>query len=255
MIIGTLALTGFPFLSGFYSKDAIIEYAYLKGNTLGYIAAYTGVFTALLTAIYSWRLIFKTFHGTYNNEKIDIKSIHESPMVMLIPLAVLAIGSLFTGFIFKELFIGHYDFNNFWKDSIKFLTTLSTDHPPAWFISTTPVLIILSIPLSYYLFVKNQNITKWMATENKPIYDFLVNKWYFDEIYNFLLVKTIKKIGLYFWRNIDINLIDKYGPDGISKLIKHISVKAIKFQTGYIYQYAFVMLLGFTAILTYLIIS
>jgi len=116
-------------------------------------------------------------------------------------------------------------------------------------------LIILSIPLSYYLFVKNQNITKWMATENKPIYDFLVNKWYFDEIYNFLLVKTIKKIGLYFWRNIDINLIDKYGPDGISKLIKHISVKAIKFQTGYIYQYAFVMLLGFTAILTYLIIS
>jgi len=254
MIIGTLALTGFPFLSGFYSKDAIIEYAYLSGNSLGYFAASVGVFTALLTSIYSWRLIFKTFHGNYNNEKNEFKSIHDSPLIMLAPLVVLAAGSLFAGFVFKELFIGHSELNDFWKDSIKFLSPLSSDHPPTWFILLTPFLVIFSIPLSYYLFIKNKNLTKWFTDENKPLYNFLFNKWYFDEIYDFLFVKTLKKIGLYFWKNIDLNLIDKYGPDGISKLIKTISLKAVKFQSGYLYHYAFIMLLGFTAILTYLII-
>ena len=113
---------------------------------------------------------------------------------------------------------------------------------------------LFSIPLSFYLFVKNKNITKWLTNENKSLYNFLFNKWYFDEIYDFLFVKTLKKIGFYFWKNIDLNLIDKYGPDGISKLIKTISLKAVKFQSGYLYHYAFIMLLGFTAILTYLII-
>ena len=121
MIIGTLALTGFPFLSGFYSKDAIIEFAYLKGNTTGYYAAGIGIFTAVLTSIYSWRLIFKTFHGEYNNRKIDINEMHESPLVMLIPLFVLAIGAIFAGFLFKDLFIGHGEQNVFWGNSIKFL--------------------------------------------------------------------------------------------------------------------------------------
>ncbi|MDA9646398.1 proton-conducting transporter membrane subunit, partial [Candidatus Pelagibacter sp.] len=102
MIIGTLALTGFPFLSGFYSKDAIIEFSYLRGNTTGYYAAGIGIITALLTSIYSWRLIFKTFHGSYNNSKIKIEEMHESPMIMLIPLILLAIGAIFAGFLFKD---------------------------------------------------------------------------------------------------------------------------------------------------------
>ena len=134
MIIGTLALTGFPFLSGFYSKDAIIEYAYLRGNTAGYYAVVVGIFTALLTSIYSWRLIFKTFHGTYNNKKLQINTMHESPFVMLAPLIILAIGALFAGYFFKELFIGHSSSNYFWTDSIKFLLPLSSDHPPLWII-------------------------------------------------------------------------------------------------------------------------
>ena len=106
MIIGTLALTGFPFLSGFYSKDAIIEFSYLKGDALGYFAAGIGVFTALLTSIYSWRLIFKTFHGPYNNKENSLESMHESPLVMLIPLIIFALGSIFAGFLFKGIFIG-----------------------------------------------------------------------------------------------------------------------------------------------------
>ena len=254
MIIGTLALTGFPFLSGYYSKDAIIEYAYLRGNTAGYCAVAVGIFTVLLTSIYSWRLIFKTFHGTYNNEKLKINTMHESPFVMLIPLILLAIGSLFAGYFFKELFIGHSSSNYFWTDSIKFLLPLSLDHPPLWIIYITPVIVILSIPFSYYLFVKNKNITNWLVNENKPLYNFLLNKWYFDELYDFLFVKPFKKIGIFFWKNVDIKIIDKFGPDGISNLIKIFSNKAVKFQSGYIYQYAFIMLLGFSALLTYLII-
>ena len=254
MIIGTLALTGFPFLSGYYSKDAIIEFAYLRGNTIGYFAACIGILTALLTAIYSWRLIFKTFHGNYKNNNLNIKSIHESSYIMLIPLFVLAIGSVFAGFIFKEIFIGHDSSYFFWKNSIKFLSPLSHEHPPFWIIYMTPVIVVASIPFSYFLFIKKENITTWLVNENKPIYNFLVNKWYFDELYEYLFIKPIKNLGIFFWKNIDIKFIDRFGPDGISNLIKVFSNKASKFQSGYIYKYAFVMLLGFSALLTYLML-
>ena len=255
MIIGTLALTGFPFLSGFYSKDAIIEFAYLRGNTTGYYAAGIGIFTAFLTSIYSWRLIFKTFHGEYNNKEIKIDETHESPIVMLIPLVLLSIGAIFAGFLFKELFIGYEGLNNFWRDSIFFLKPLSTDHPPLWFLLLTPTLVILSIPIAYYLFLKNRNLPERLASINKPLYNFLLNKWYFDELYDVLFVKPSKKSGLFLWKFFDLKIIDGFGPDGISSMIKKFSVKANKFQSGYIYQYAFVMLLGFSALLTFLIVK
>ena len=255
MIIGTLALTGFPFLSGFYSKDAIIEFAYLRGSTVGYFAASVGIFTAFLTAIYSWRLIFKTFHGNYNNQKLKIKEMHESPLIMLLPLIILSVGAIFSGFLFKDLFIGHGSENNFWGESIMFLSPLSTNHPPLWIILITPVLVILSIPISYYLFIKNKVISSEIVESNKPLYNFFVNKWYFDELYDFLFVKPSKKIGLFFWKSIDVNFIDRFGPDGISSLIKNFSIKASKFQSGFVYQYAFIMLLGFSALLTFLILK
>ena len=255
MIIGTLALTGFPFLSGFYSKDAIIEFAYLRGNTTGYYAAGIGIFTALLTSIYSWRLMFKTFHGEYNNKKVSIEDTHESPVVMLIPLILLSIGAVFAGFAFKELFIGYDGINNFWKDSIFFLEPLSTDHPPLWFLISTPTLVILSIPIAYYLFVKNKNLPEQIANINNPLYKFLLNKWYFDELYDTLFVRPSKSLGLFLWKFFDLKIIDGFGPDGISTLIKKFSIKANKFQSGFIYQYAFVMLLGFSALLTFLIVK
>ena len=253
MIIGTLALTGFPLLSGFYSKDAIIEFAYLKGTNLGYLAATFGILTAFLTAVYSWRLIFETFHGNFNNSKLKIDSLHESPLVMLLPLIILSLGAIFSGILFKNLFINQEI--NFWKESIMFLIPLSTNHPPQWIILITPIIVTISIPISYYLFIKNNNICNWLANENKPIYKFLVNKWYFDEFYDYIFVKPIKKMGTFFWKKIDVNTIDRFGPDGISSLIKFFSNKVVKFQSGYIYQYAFIMLLGFSALLTYLIIS
>ena len=255
MIIGTLALTGFPFLSGFYSKDAIIEFAYLKGNTTGYYAAGVGIVTAFLTSIYSWRLIFKTFHGEYNNKNIKIEETHESPLVMLIPLVLLSLGAIFAGYTFKELFLSHGEINNFWQDSIFFLKPLSTEHPPLWFLVLTPILVTLSIPVAYYLFVKNKNLPEQIANINKPLYNFLLNKWYFDELYDTLIVNPSKKLGLFLWKFFDVKVIDGFGPDGISALIKKCSQKANKFQSGFIYQYAFIMLLGFSALLTFLIVK
>ncbi|MDA9104586.1 NADH-quinone oxidoreductase subunit L [Candidatus Pelagibacter ubique] len=255
MIIGTLALTGFPFLSGFYSKDAIIEFAYLKGNTTGYYAAGVGILTAFLTSIYSWRLIFKTFHGDYNNKKININEMHESPLVMLLPLFILAIGAIFAGFLFKDLFIGNSSGNSFWGDSIKFLNPLSTEHPPLWFLLTTPALVLTSIPIAYYLFVKDKDIPNRMAQSNKPLHNFLINKWYFDELYDVLFIKFSKKLGIFFWKVVDVKIIDKFGPDGVSSLINRLSLKASKFQSGFIYQYAFMILLGFSALLTFLILN
>jgi len=254
MIIGTLALTGFPFLSGFYSKDAIIEFAYLKGNTTGYYAAGIGIFTAFLTSIYSWRLIFKTFHGEYNNKKVSISETHESPLVMLIPLVLLSIGAIFAGFLFKDLFVGHGGENYFWAESIKFLKPLSIEHPPTWFLLLTPCLVLLSIPIAYYLFVRNKELPNEIANMNKPLYKFLLNKWYFDELYQIIFIQPSKKLGLFLWKFCDEKIIDGFGPDGFSSFIKKCSIKANKFQSGFIYQYAFVMLLGFSALLTFLIV-
>ena len=254
MIIGTLALTGFPFLSGFYSKDAIIEFAYLRDNTVGYYAAGIGIFTAFLTSIYSWRLIFKTFHGEYNNKKMKISETHESPLVMLIPLVLLSIGAIFAGMLFKDLFVGD-GIDSFWKNSVFFLEPLSSEHPPTWFLLLTPILVTLSIPISYYLFVKNKDIVDGIVRVNQPLYKFLKNKWYFDELYELLFIKSSKKIGSFLWKFCDVKIIDGFGPDGIFSLIKKFSQKANKFQSGFIYQYAFVMLLGFSALLTLLIVK
>ena len=254
MVIGTLALTGFPFLSGYYSKDAIIEFAYLKQTNLGYIAATVGIFTAFLTAIYSWRLIFKTFHGKFNNKSITQSSIHESPFIMIGTSSLLAIGSIFVGILFKKIFIGEESLQ-FWNKSILFLNQINYEHPPFWLISVTPIIVTLTIPLSYYLFIKNKKIIDKLVLKNQFVYNFLLNKWYFDEFYNFIIVDPIKKFGVFLWKKIDINMIDKYGPDGLSRLIKFISDKAVMFQNGYLYHYAFVMLVGFSVLLTYLIFT
>jgi len=253
MIIGTLALTGFPLLSGYYSKDAIIEFAYIKDSTIGYYAAYVGIFTAFLTSIYSWRLIFKTFHGKYNNKEKKFNSIHESPLIMLIPSCLLAIGAVFAGFLFKEIFIGN-DNLEFWRDSILFLDVIKHDHPPMWLVSITPIIVIFAIPISYYLFIENEKLLRDFVMKNQFLYNFLLKKWYFDELYNFIFVEPIKRIGLFFWRRGDINIIDRYGPDGLSRLVKIISDKAVNFQSGYLYHYTFVMLVGLSILLTYLIL-
>ena len=254
MLIGTLALTGFPFLSGFYSKDAIIEFAYLRNSTLGNYAATIGIFTAFLTSIYSWRLIFKTFHGPYNNKKVLINETHESPIIMLAPLLFLSIGAIFAGYYFKETFIGHHS-NDFWQASIFFLNEIKHDPIPSWFLLLTPILVTIAIPISFYYFVTNIKILEDFKKTNLPLYNFLLNKWFIDELYEQIFIKPAKKMGSFFWKKCDQGIIDRFGPDGISKLIKKISNKASLFQTGFIYDYAFAMLIGLSILLTYLILN
>ena len=253
MLIGTLALTGFPFLSGFYSKDAIIEFAYLKGSSTGYYASSVGVFTAFLTAIYSWRLFFKTFFGDYNNKSVPISKTHESPLVMLIPLIILAVGAITAGYLFKDLFIGNN--STFWGESILFLNFVKLENIPLWLIIITPLLITTAIPISYYLYIKDKIILNGVKNSNLPLYNFLLNKWYIDEIYDFIFIKPLKRVGVFFWKKGDQDTIDRFGPDGISKVIKFLSNKAVQFQSGYIYDYAFVMLIGLSALITYLILN
>jgi len=254
MLIGTLALTGFPLLSGFFSKDAIIEFAYLKNSNIGNYAATIGILTAFLTAIYSWRLFFKTFHGSYNNTKISLNDTHESPIVMLIPLVFLGFGAVFAGYFFKNTFIGHHS-NDFWQTSIFFLNEIKHEAIPIWFLLITPVLVLIAIPISYYLYVLNPKILNDFKKTNSPLYNFLLNKWYIDELYQKLFVEPAKKIGSFFWKKGDVGVIDKFGPNGISKLVKIISSKTARLQTGFIYDYAFVMLLGLSILLTYLILK
>ena len=249
MIIGTLALTGFPFLSGYYSKDAIIEFAYLKGTNIGYLAAAVGIITAFLTAIYSWRLIFKTFHGKFNNKNLSRSEIHDSGVIIIFPLAILVLGSIFAGFVFKDFLIGH-NYIDFWNDSILILHQFDHSGIPTWLLYMTPILVCLAIPFSYYLYIKNDKILERIKIKNELFYNFLLNKWYFDELYDLVFVKPIKAIGSFLWKSGDIKTIDRFGPDGISKIIKIISNKSTKFQSGYIYDYAFVMLIGLSLLLT-----
>ena len=254
MLIGTLALTGFPFLSGFYSKDAIIEFAYLSNSPLGNYTVIVGILTAFLTSIYSWRLFFKTFHGSYNNKSIPIHETHESPLTMLVPLFLLGIGALFAGVLFKETFIGNHS-NDFWQTSIFFVNEIKHDHIPLWLLLITPILVTIAIPLSFYYYISNTKILEEIKNNTLPLYNFLLNKWYIDELYDSLFIKPTKKIGSFFWKKGDIGTIDRFGPDGISKLIKIISNKAGRLQTGFIYDYAFVMLIGLSILLTYLILN
>jgi NADH-quinone oxidoreductase subunit L len=254
MLIGTLALTGFPFLSGFYSKDAIIEFTYFEQSTIGNYATYVGIITAFLTSIYSWRLFFKTFHGNFNSKNVLMKDIHESPLIMIIPLAFLSIGAVFSGFLFKETLIGHH-FQDFWKNSIFILEEIKHVDIPLWFLLLTPAIVIIAIPISYYLFIKNTSILDGIKTVNQPLYNFLLNKWYFDELYDLIFVRPSKFIGIFLWKRGDQKIIDRYGPDGFSKIIKYFSSMAGKLQSGYIYDYAFIMLIGLSFLLTFLIVK
>ena len=152
------------------------------------------------------------------------------------------------------MFIGKTN-QEFWASSILILKNFDHSLIPLWILYITPLLVVLAIPFSYYLFIKNQKYLDQLIFNNKKIYKFLLNKWYFDEAYEAIFVKPVQKLGSFFWKSGDQKTIDRYGPDGISRLIRNISYKVSKFQTGYLFDYAFVMLLGFSILLTFLIIK
>ncbi len=253
MIIGTLALTGFPFLAGFYSKDAILEASYFSKSLLSDYAFTIGLLTAFITAIYSWRLIFKTFHGRFNNENITYEKVHESGAAMIVPLFFLSFGAIFSGYLFKDLFIGE-NHQVFWGKSIFFGSPIVLQKFPTWLFFLITSLIISSIPISYFLFLKKKKNVEALIENQKPLYNFLKNKWYFDELYENIFVKPLKKIGNVFWKKIDVGIIDNFGPDGISKVVKNFSIISSKLQSGFLYHYALTTLIGLIILMTILII-
>ncbi|NCU69597.1 MAG: NADH-quinone oxidoreductase subunit L, partial [Candidatus Fonsibacter ubiquis] len=241
MVIGTLALTGFPLLAGFYSKDAIIESAYFSKSLFAGYAFVIGLTTAFITSVYSWRLIFKTFHGKYNNA-MSFDKVHESGLVMIIPLIVLAIGAIFSGYVFHEIFIGEN--TKFWGKAIFFLKQTAHGHPPLWLLILIPTLVISAIPLSFILFLKRKDIVENFINSQKPLYNFLVKKWYFDELYDLIFVRPFRSIGNFLWQRGDVKTIDAYGPDGIARVVKNLSDRASSMQSGYLYHYATILLIG-----------
>jgi NADH-quinone oxidoreductase subunit L len=172
---------------------------------------------------------------------------------MLIPLFFLSLGAIFSGYLFKDLFIG-INHQSFWGKSIFFNNQVILQHFPVWLFFLIPTLIIGSIPISYFLFLKKKKNIEIFIENQKPFYNFLKNKWYFDELYDSIFVNPSKKIGNIFWKKIDIGIIDNFGPDGISKVVKNISIISSKFQSGFLYHYALVILIGLIILVTILII-
>jgi NADH-quinone oxidoreductase subunit L len=305
MVVGTLALTGFPFTAGYYSKDAIIEAAY--SASAQHPAAVYGFLTTLiaaaLTAFYSWRLIFMTFfgervslatagHGEPSAETADAAARHdmgqsarahephsapahadhghggehghgehephESPMVMLIPLAILAIGALFAGLVFRGVFIGE-GFEGFWKGALfqgdgNHILQNMESVPRLVSLSPTLMMIVGAL-IAIYMYIIAPEAPRRLAESNPFLYKFLLNKWYFDELYDFLFVRPTFWIGRLFWKGGDGRIIDGIGANGVAARVIDITTQVVKLQTGYVYHYAFAMLIGVAALITWYLVG
>jgi NADH-quinone oxidoreductase subunit L len=251
MVVGTLALTGFPFTAGFYSKDAIIEAAFAGQNPMATYAFVMTVVAAALTSFYSWRLIFKTFHGEpHDHHHYD--HAHESPPVMLVPLVVLAAGALVAGILFKSSFVDHEGVEHFFREAIVAGPILERlHHVPAWVIWSPFVMMVLGLLLSWYFYIRRPDIPESLAARHDLLYRFLLNKWYVDELYDRIFVKPAMWLGRFFWKKGDGWLIDGFGPDGISARVLDVARGAGRVQTGYVYHYAFAMLIGVALLVTW----
>ena len=247
MWIGSLALAGIPPFAGFYSKDMILEAAWASGTGVGHYGFALGIAAAFLTAFYSWRLILLTFHGQPRADHETMHHVHESPLVMLIPLFVLAAGALLAGKLGYNLFVGEGR-EAFWGSSIVILpehaSLANAETVPGW-VSNLPLVVgLLGIATAYVFYLWRPGLPALVAQRLRPIYLFLLNKWYFDELYDFIFVRGAFLLGRLFWKGGDGAIIDGLGPDGIAWTTLRAAGGASRLQTGYIYHYAFAMLIG-----------
>jgi NADH-quinone oxidoreductase subunit L len=301
MTIGTLAITGVGIIqitglpqigfAGFFSKDAIIESAYASSAPFGGFAFFVGVFAALLTSFYSWRLIFLTFFGRarwaqsehiqhalhgddhhhpdaedaghdtklHDQGAHEIKSgtggyhPHESPWAILVPLIVLSLGAIFAGQVFHETFIGHHAGHDFWHGSLAFSAEqVEAMHAvPLWVKLSATAAMLTGLLIAFYAYIRNTAFPAAFVGQFGILYRFLLNKWYFDEIYNVLLVRPSLWLGRQLWKRGDEGTIDRFGPDGAAAAIVAGTRLTARIQTGYLYTYALVMLLGVAAATTW----
>jgi len=252
MWIGSLALAGIPFFAGYYSKDMILEAAFASHSIAGQLAYWMGIGAAFLTAFYSWRLLIMTFHGKPRADEHVMAHVHESPAVMILPLFVLATGAVFAGWLGYDMFVGHEQ-EHFWRGAIKDLhqTLEHAHHLEAW-VGTLPTIVgVAGITLAYILYMFVPSLPGMLANTFNGLYRFLLNKWYFDELYDFLFVRPAFRIGKGLWQGGDGALIDGVGPDGVAAATGVIARKVGKLQSGYLYHYAFAMLIGVVVFVTW----
>src|SRR5438094_411431 len=223
MVIGTLALTGFPLTAGYFSKDAIIESAYVAHNPFAYYGFAMTVIAAGLTSFYSWRLIFKTFHGEPHDQH-HYEAAHEAPMWMLVPIGILAAGSILAGFPFKEVFAGH-GVEEFFRESLKMHPHIIEEmhHIPQAVAFLPTVMMVVGFLVSWLFYIRRPYLPVELANQHQMLYQFLLNKWYFDELYEFIFVRPAKWLGRFLWKKGDGMVIDGFGPDGVSARVLDVT--------------------------------
>ena len=253
MLVGTLSLTGFPFTAGFVSKDAIIEATYAAHSQVGTYAFVLTLVSAILTSFYSWRLMFLAFEGKPREPKDVLEHAHEPPWTMGLPLILLALGSLLAGGLFAHLFIGGAQ-AEFWRGSL--VTHAGEAHEaPLWVALAPTVAMAAGFGVAWYFYITNPLVPFGLAKRFRGAYLFLLNAWYFDALYDALFVRPAKRLGRLLWKTGDGAIIDGIGPDGIAARVIDITNRVVKLQSGYIYHYAFVMLVGVAIIITYFIFA
>ncbi|WP_181701862.1 NADH-quinone oxidoreductase subunit L [Chthonobacter albigriseus] len=260
MVIGTLAITGVGIplthigFAGFLSKDAIIEAAYAGHNAFSGYAFGLTVLAAAFTSFYSWRLIFLTFFGETRADHHTFDHAHESPRVMLVPLAVLSVGAVLAGMVFYDAFVGEAQ-AEFWKGSVFYGAENHILHAmhevPAWVKASPFFAMLAGLGVAYWFYIANPEMPKQLAARHDALYAFLLNKWYFDELYDILFVRSAKAIGRFLWKTGDGTVIDGLGPNGIAARVQDVSARVVRLQTGYVYHYAFAMLIGVAALITW----
>ena len=253
MLVGTLSLTGFPFTAGFVSKDAIIEATYAAHSQVGTYAFVLTLVSAILTSFYSWRLMFLAFEGKPREPKDVLEHAHEPPWTMGLPLILLALGSLLAGGLFAHLFIGGAQ-AEFWRGSL--VSHAGEAHEaPLWVALAPTVAMAAGFGVAWYFYITNPLVPFGLAKRSRGAYLFLLNAWYFDALYDALFVRPAKRLGRFLWKTGDGAIIDGIGPDGIAARVIDITNRVVKLQSGYIYHYAFVMLVGVAIIITYFIFA
>jgi NADH-quinone oxidoreductase subunit L len=275
MTIGTLALTGFFYTAGYYSKDAILEAAFASGTDAGQSAFFIGALVALMTSFYSWRLVFLTFFGTprwagsehiahaahghghdhdhdhgHSDDPTSGYHPHESPWTMTVPLVLLAVGALFAGLVFHDGFVGAEGGRAFWNNALAFDVALmdALHHVPAWVIWAPAVAFFLGLAGAYVAYIANPGLPAAVAGAVPALYRFLQEKWYFDKLYDAMFVRPSQALGRWFWVRGDQKTIDALGPDGAAAIISRGADAARRFQSGQIYAYALVMIVGLGAV-------
>ncbi len=252
MWIGSLALAGIPLFAGYYSKDAVLESAFLTGTSLGYYAFYVGLLVAFMTAFYSWRLLLLTFHGPAHGDEETMAHVHESPRTMMVPLALLALGAIVSGYIGHTWFVGEMA-DSFWNGSL--VVPHSHHDLPSFVIYAPLVMAISGIALAYVFYGGKRQLPNLMTKKLSVLYEISRNKWYVDELYGLLFLRRGLDMGRFFWKVGDEGTIDRFGPDGLTKVSLVTGRFSSLFQTGYVYHYAFAMIVGMLMLVGWSIIG